>query len=271
MTCLNCSATFDEDHCYQCGRKHRDARYTVKGLVTDLFFSAFHVEKKGLLHTVMTLTVTPGDAVKNVLGGQRQSLYPPFKYLTLMGALVIVFSLRYGFFHNEFTQIESNSMNRFPTWIAVPMEYFGDIEDFFRFAEDKATLLNITAIPVFAFFSFAFLSGRKYNFAENLILNTYITAQQLFYLLLLVPVLELFPATRAALIAVYTLATALYNVWVYVQFFDGNKFRLGLNAVMVVLLSYLYQFPFNFSIYYLYEHYIHHSMYWIPHVVDTVS
>jgi hypothetical protein len=269
MNCLNCSTKIDGNYCHECGQKTSDVRYTFKGLITELFFSAFHVEKKGLPYTIKALTIEPGRAIKNVLQGQRQSLYPPFKYLVLMGAIVIIFSLRYRFFHNEYTQLESNDMSALPTWLTLSADLELQIENFFKFAEDKATVLNIAAIPIFAFFSYAFLSGKKYNFAENLILNTFITAQQLLFLLILVPFFELAPATRTVMIALYTAGIILYNIWVYIQFFGANLSIL-IRSICVVLVAYIYQFPFNFLIFDLYENYIHHHMHWIPHVYDNI-
>lgn len=269
MNCLNCTTKTIGHYCHTCGQKSDDLRYTINLLLKDLFYSAIHLEKKGLPSTIWRLTTEPGRAIREVLQGQRQSLYPPFKYLVLVGALVILCSLRYRFFHNEYTQIESNDMHLLPSWIYIPTEYESFVENFFKFAEDKATILNVVAIPVFAFFSFAWLSGRKYNFAENLILNTFVTAQQLFFLLLLVPVLELFPGSKVVLIAGYTVATILYNIWVYVQFF-GSGFSMYAKSIGVVLIAYIYQFPLNFSIFYLYEEFVHHHMHWIPHVYDNI-
>lgn len=269
MICLNCSEKTVGHFCHTCGQKTEDLRYTINGLIKDLFFSAFHLEKKGLPNTVLRLTTEPGLAIRAVLKGQRLSLYPPFKYLVLIGAVVIIFSLRYRFFHNEYTQLESNNMHTLPAWIVIPKVYQAFIENFFLFAEEKATILNIAAIPVFAFFSFAWLSGRRYNFAENLILNTYITAQQLFFILMLIPFYEMLPGSKTALIGIYTIAIILYNIWVYVQFF-GRSASVLLKSIAVVIVAYIYQFPLNFLIFFLYEKYVHHHMYWIPEVYDNI-
>jgi hypothetical protein len=270
MTCLNCTTPFDGNYCNECGQKAIDTRITLKSMATELFFSAFHVEKKGLPNTIKILTLSPGNSIREFLHGKRQSLYPPFKYLVLIGAIVIILSLRYRFFHNEFTQVESNDMNKLPSWISIPMEFKGYVESFFRFAEDQATLLNIAAIPVFAFFSWAFLSRSKYNFAENLILNTFITAHQLFFLLVIVPFLEIFPMNRDIPIAIYTTLILLYNVWAYVQFYDCRKLTFIAKSSGVVVIAYVYQFPVNFLIFHVYENYIHDHMHWIPQVYDHI-
>ena len=262
--CQNCFTPLVGHYCSECGQKSTDTKYTLKSMVTDLFFSAFHVEKKGLFHSVRELTLRPGIAIKKVLMGQRQYLYPPFKYLVLLGAIVIIFSLRYKFFHNEFTAIEEDEL---PSWIYLTHEYRTYLTNFFRFAEDEATLLNIITIPVFALFSWAFLSGGKYNFAENLILNTFITAQQLLFLITLVPFLEIMPGEKVLLIQIYSAATMLYNIWVYYQFFDGAKVGLAIKSVLVVILAYVYQFPVNLGIYYLYHHYLEEHFHWVPQVI----
>jgi hypothetical protein len=269
MNCLNCSTKIAGHFCHECGQKTEDLRYTFKGLVKDLFFSALHLEKKGLPSTILRLTTEPGKAIREVLEGQRLSLYAPFKYLVLVGAVIIIFSLRYRFFHNEYTQVDSNDMHLLPDWIFLTKEYQVFIENFFKFAEDQATLLNIAAIPIFAFFSYVWLSGRKYNFAENLILNTFITAQQLFFLVLLIPFFELQPDNKTTLIAIYSVAVIAYNIWAYIQFF-GRGFGVIAKSVAVVFVAYLYQFPLNFLIFYVYEKYIHHHMHWIPGVYDNI-
>lgn len=269
MNCLNCSTTTIGDFCHECGQKTTDLRYTIKSLGKDLFFSAFHLEKKGLPNTIMRLTTQPGNAIREVLQGKRLSLYPPFKYLVLIGAVVILFSLRYRFFHNEYTQVGSNEMHFLPDWIFIPEQYQLFIENFFKFAEDKATLLNIASIPIFAFFSFVWLSGSKHNYAENLIMNTFITAQQLFFLLLLIPFFEFMPEHRTTMIAIYSIATIAYNIWAYAQFF-GYSIGVVFKSIGVVVVAYLYQFPLNFLIFYVYEKYIHHHMHWIPEVYDNI-
>jgi hypothetical protein len=238
----------------------------MKGMMYDLVFSTFHIEKKGLPHTIKELTLRPGLAVKNVINGQRLYLYPPFKFLVLMGALVIIFSLRYNFFHNDLTQVSENKT--LPMWLYLEVEHEIFLENFFKFAEDEATLLNIMAVPVFALFSWVLLSRGKYNFAENLILNTYITAQQLFFLLWLVPLIEIFPESKQALIGFYTIAIMIYNGWVYLQFFYPEKARISGHIVvaLAVLFAYIYQLPLNMLVFYGYEHFVHPHIHWVPSI-----
>jgi Protein of unknown function (DUF3667) len=236
-------------------------------MLYDIFFSTFHIEKKGLPFTIRQLTISPGLAIKNVIEGQRQYLYPPFKYLVLMGALVIIFSLRYNFFHNEITQVSENKT--LPMWLHLEMEHEVFFENFFKFAEDEATLLNIMAVPVFALFSWVLLSKKRFNFAENLILNTFITAQQLFFLLLLVPFFEFIPQYRQTIIGFYTIGIMLYNGWAYIQFFSPDKVKVStvLVTTLAVFFAYVYQLPLNMLVFFVYEMFIQPNIHWVPSIV----
>lgn len=265
--CPNCTAEIIGNYCHECGQKSADTKYTLRGMMYDLVFSTFHIEKKGLPHTLRELTLRPGQAVLNVVDGQRLFLYPAFKYLVLMGALVIVFSLRYNFFHNEVTQVNENHTLTMLLGLDVMSQQF--LASFFKFAEDEATLLNIMAVPVFTFFSWALLSRRRFNFAENLILNTYITAQQLFFLLLTVPIIEFFPFSKEIIIGGYTILIMTYNVWVYYKFFvtPSTKIATALLSSLAVLFAFIYQLPLNMLVYYLYENYVHPHIHWVPSIV----
>jgi hypothetical protein len=261
LICPNCETVFEGNFCPNCGQKATHGRFTLKNLMSEAFLSAFHIEKKGLIYTIRELTLRPGKAIRNVINGQRLSLYPPFKYLILIGAIVVIFSLRYKFFHNEVTQSHAEN----PLYqIEFVMKNSSFFDGFFRFAEEKATLLNIVAIPIFTLFSWLFFLDYGFNYAENLILNTFITAQQLLYLLLLVPILEIAPSTKTELIFFYTLATMLFNVWAYIQFFQGNKIVTLYRAVVVVLTSYLYQLPANMLVYFVFHKFIAPNIHWIP-------
>jgi hypothetical protein len=265
MNCNNCFSESNGNYCFNCGQKSGEAKFTMKSMVLDLVFSAFHLEKKGLLFTLRELTFRPGDSIKKYIKGQRQYLYPPFKYLVLMGTIVIILSLRYNFFHNEYTQVES--VGSFQNLFFLSENYVTYLDHFFIFAEDEATLLNIITIPVFAFFSWSLLSKGKFNFAENLIINTYITSQQLIFLVVLIPFIEFIPGAKIYFIQVYSMVTVGYNIWVYVQFYGGHKFRQLPQASIAVLVSYVYQFPVNLAAYHLYETYLHGSVHWVPDVI----
>lgn len=263
MTCSNCFSEVSGHYCSNCSQKVGDAKYTIKGMVSDLFLSALHIEKKGLVHTARELTLRPGAAIRKVIDGQRLFLYPPFKYLVLMGAIVILLSIRYKFFHNEYTKADNSEgiINNY-----LNPEHLVYLESFFKFAEEKATMLNVATIPIFALMSWSLLFFRRFNFAETLIINTFITAHQLFLLLLMVPIIELLPMYKTEIILAYSTGSFLYNVWVYFQLSEGiSRLRGLVQSLLVVAIAFAYQMPVNLLIYLLYNEFLVKQLHWTPH------
>ena len=84
---------------------------------------------------------------------------------------------------------------------------------------------------------------------ENLILNVYITAQQLLMLLIVFPVIALTPAFKGEVIAFYSTITLIYNFWVYFTFFKINKLFQVVKVLLALVCAYLLQFIINYGIY----------------------
>jgi hypothetical protein len=150
----------------------------------------------------------------------------------LIGAVAAFFSTRYHFFSGQpasgFLSREADSL----------------LKGFWLYADTYTTLINIVTIPVFALFSWLF-RRKAYNYAENLVLNTYITSQQLLLFICMVPVFEFHPMASGYLINFYILATLLYNVWVYKQFFGFKQWTGVLCASLIMLSAYVCQFLLN--------------------------
>lgn len=253
--CPNCNTDFELNYCHNCGQKAIKERLSLKYLTTDFIFSFFHLEKKGLLFTLKELFLRPGLTAKDYIVGKRQRFYPPMKLLILAGTIIVIASLRYNFFANDFSDSSSDLMVFNLLNLSQNQEELFD--SFFEYAEHYATLMNIVAIPVFSLFSYLFFIKHKYNFAENLILNTYITAEQLLFLVLLIPFLEIEPASKTILIQSYSVATIMYNIWAYTQFFPGTWWKDALLGIFVVIFAYISQFIVNLLVFILIKPWIH--------------
>lgn len=87
-------------------------------------------------------------------------------------------------------------------------------------------------------------------------LNVYIGAQQLLFVWLLIPVLEISFGFRTAALNVYTVAVILYNIWVYTAFFSGKVWSNLLKSVLAVFFAYIMQLFFNFLTFVLFRPFI---------------
>ena len=220
-------------------------RYSIREIVKDTVYNITHVERKRFVYTAADLFINPGKSIKKVLSGYRQYLYNPSEYLIVCGAIVLFLTPRYKFFQNEFSENISSS--------AFLKAHSGFFNAFFTYAEQYATITNILAIPVFTILSYLIFADSKRTIGENLIINTYITAQQLLVLVFCAPFIELFPSYRHTIITVYTEIAFIYNVAVYTLLFTGKWWWVLIRGIVVVALGYLLQFPVNVAFYYFFS------------------
>jgi hypothetical protein len=234
MNCKNCAVEFEGNYCPNCGQNSGVMRFTYPYFLRETFFSSLDIEH-GFTYSLKALFLRPGNAIRDYLQGKRLSLTVPGKYLILMGAISTFLAVQYEIF--KVPEISEKLM-----WLP-------DVAGFFKFAAQYTTVINIITIPIFAFFSWIIFRNKGYNYAENTILNIFITSQQLLMLVILVPLVSLFETMNSELVSCYTIITIIYNVWVYLQFFKLKIVSGTLLSLAAILLSYAGQFFFNYFIY----------------------
>jgi hypothetical protein len=226
-----------------------EGRYTLKGMLEDELFNLIHLERRKFFYTAWDLTIRPAKAIKMVLDGYKKYLYPYFNYLILIGTITIFLSVRYKFFVTGFEiGDQSDGAGKVLDWMGFDKKFR---QDFFVYAEEFATIVNVVAIPFFSLFSCLLFPKSKLNIAEHFILNVYIAAQQLLFLLLFIPFLELMPAHRDITIGIYTGLTIVYNIWVYTTLFAGKIWVNIIKSAVAIALAFIVQTPFNYGVFYL--------------------
>lgn len=235
IVCKNCHTASKGNYCYHCGQAITTRRLEVKQLLSETFFSVVNVNQgQGFIFTLKSLCTKPGEVIREYIQGRRIVYYPPHKYLLLIGAVAAFFSTRYHFFSGQ------------PASGILDEEADSLLAGFWLYADTYTTLINIVTIPVFALFSWLF-RRKAYNYAENIVLNTYITSQQLLLFICMVPVFVFYSTAPGYvyLIDCYIVATMLYNVWVYKQFFGFRRWTGVLCAGLIMLSAYVCQFLLN--------------------------
>ncbi|MFN0082287.1 MAG: hypothetical protein ACKVOM_07175, partial [Ferruginibacter sp.] len=69
--------------------------------------------------------------------------------------------------------------------------------------------------------------------------------------------MEAFPQSKQTLIPAYTVITIMYNVWVYVTFFQSKVGVTIFGALLVVYYSYVVQFFVNLGVFFLIRPIVH--------------
>ncbi len=221
-----------------------DQRLTNRSMMVDVWQNITLISRKAIVFTFIELTLRPGIAIKKVIAGFRRFLYGSFEYLLFTGTFIVIFNSRYHFYQNSYSNIAHSF-----TILDFNRKF---IISFFIFAEKYPELVNLIAIPIFAFACRIFWSGPKYNFAEMFVINTYIAAQQMAFLFLLIPLIYFFPSLQFSYIMpAYFFISLIYNIWVYIQIFDGDVYLKTFKSLMVIVLGYIVQLPINMLLYHL--------------------
>ncbi|MGB3465701.1 MAG: DUF3667 domain-containing protein [Cyclobacteriaceae bacterium] len=236
LRCKNCQLIYKGHYCPRCGQNAGVKKFDFSYFIKESFISSLDIEN-GFFPTIRLLTLRPGEALRAYLQGKRLSLTVPMRYLLVMGTIAAWISIRYKIFAGE------NAGE-------APIALLNFIEkEFWEYATEFLTVLNIVTVPIFALFSYLFFRSSGYNYSENLILNVYTTAHQLFFLLVCFPFIELFPVLKSELLFVYFAITLLYNIWVYLSFFD-QWYLIGLlKTAGALVTAYTVQLFVNYGIF----------------------
>lgn len=210
-SCLNCENSFEGVFCNNCGQKAATHRFSMHEWGHEIPHSLFHIDS-GFFQTIKTLLTRPGNAVREYLAGKRKLLFSPFLYVLIWCGIYVVIS---HFFAKPETaaQFEADNLK----------EAISYIESHYYKILVVAMVLPVTLGSYLAYYR----SG--YNFAENLVLNAYLTGQLVIADIILILLSTISEDKR--FIIYFVLASIIlkfpYWFWMYWQFFRPKKWYWG--------------------------------------------
>ena len=222
MTCKNCNNKFEGKFCNNCGQKYNVQRINWKYLrnsIADDFFQINH----GFLYTAKILLVRPGQSLKDFFLGKRKRFYKPFAFLLISTTIFLLSTKLLGTktIIDDFVSGNREALSERQSILA----------DFriLDFLANNQTFVFIFIVPLFSIASFITFRKYKFNLSEHLILNLYITGEQL-----LIYSLFCFITDRDSLLTVIPLILGfLYNLYVYNKFFNEiNWLRRNLKFIL---------------------------------------
>jgi hypothetical protein len=188
----------------------------------DLQHGLLHFDN-GIFYTSKQLLIRPGHTIREFLEGKRVRHFKPLSFVVVLATL-------YGFFyHNTIShlfepKIISPNENVVEAYVTV-----------IRWNIDHFAISNLLLIVVTATASFYVFKKRGYDYAEHLVLNTYLRGLVLLVSLLTVPFIYFNRSTENlkwfALIIQVVDFSLMY--WCYAQFFD--KQSKGKTLVLTLL------------------------------------
>lgn len=215
--CLNCGNIVDDNYCSKCGQSIHTSRIKTSHILEELQYGLFHINR-GLLYTLKELFVHPGETVKNYISGRRAKYTKPFIFLLFAG---VIYSLIFHFFH----YLPMEEMNKHDGAI---FEYI-PIYDWYS-ANYSLTVLLL--IPFYSLSTYWLFYNRGCNYAEHLVLFSYLNGAKIFFLLLMYPVIYL--TKSSSIYHISLIISEIYLVWGLAQFFKSTSW---IKVILKVILS----------------------------------
>ena len=220
-TCLNCNTSYEGNFCPHCGQKAKTHRITFAAIMHDIPHSVFHVDK-GLFYTFAQMLYKPGTVLKNYIDGKRVNYFSPFAYVFLLSAVSSF--VTHAIQEQMSVHVSNKDMMLFPGMAMFFYHY--------------PALMFCLLAPFISLWSWLFNLDFKYNYWENLVLNTYLIAQFNLIFILYVGA-QAMHWYNSPNVTPVLLAFLAYVTFAYVQFFKRKMggMRIVRNVLMFLFIA----------------------------------
>ena len=229
MICANCNGTVETNFCPTCGQKNSVHRITVSHVLHEGLHSVTHADK-GFLLLVKELVTRPGIVAKEYIEGRRKRYFNPLSFLVISSALFAYFGSATGYM-DKLTGGGPNRAGGRPI-----SEVWREV---FQIASHSGKWLTLLFIaPLFALLSWLFFIKKKYNYAENFVLHSFIFGEAaLLRLVVFIPLYLIFPERTSVLnLFVYEAIFLTFVTIAYKQFYEQHLLLVIVKVIIVRVL-----------------------------------
>ena len=220
------------DFCNLCGQKSKVERINYKYLIFEIPNSIFQLNR-GFLFTIKELLIRPGHSIREFLEGKRVHHYKPLGFLFLSSTLYVLITFLLGK-DTPASDLTSKMALMIKQGQGQGQVVFEKtiILELLNWISKFQIYIPLFMLPLFSLSSYIVFYKSRYNYFEHLVINFYITGQQVIIYLILGLIFFKDPKYLSLLISI----GMLYNIWTFIQVFKDKKFfqKIGLIA-----LSYL--------------------------------
>lgn len=237
--CLNCGEPLfpSKNFCATCGQKSVVKRMALSAIAHDAIHYFTHADH-GIFHLLKELSIHPGKVAREFVAGKRKKYFPPINFFLIVAAICLFMA---GIVYNHQVaanakkyQVTNSQPNKQPT------KYFEDSRwkrgaQVGKFFSKYSNLVAMGAVPLISFLVWLFYIKGRYNYAEHLVANMYITGfSVLFYSLIIQPIKLLYDSNY--LVYVYFLFELTYRVISYYYFINEKSRAYLIKAIWVNLV-----------------------------------
>lgn len=231
--CKNCRAALSGHFCQNCGQKADIHRVTFKHLLHDFFHAITHADK-GFLFLIKQLTFRPGYVAKEYLEGKRKKFFNPLTFYVISSAIWALAVSKSHYFESMSSGQARGGSGQMPVWMKWLGYYFSQSMPII-IAHGKIISLVITA-PLLAFLTWIFFRKQRNNYAEHLLLHTFLAGQALLAMVIIfIPVFLLLGYAKMNN-NVYQGIFMVYLAFAYQQFFKNHAVITILKTIVIQIL-----------------------------------
>jgi Protein of unknown function (DUF3667) len=219
--CLNCLTAYEGNFCNECGQKAKTHRFTLHEWMHEIPHSIFHIDS-GFFYTFKSLCTRPGNMIREYLGGKRKDYFSPFLYVLVWCGIFIVVSHFVSKAEHQQAEIT-------------------DLKSAIRLIEDNYYKIIVVAMIIpLSVSSFLVFYRSKLNFAEHLVMNSFVIAQLIVadIIMALIEATHIKTEYRTAIMLFEFALRFPFWIWTYFQFFKPKNIFLGLiQTVFAVIVG----------------------------------
>lgn len=195
MNCKNCNASIEDssNYCPVCGGKVVTKRIHTKALVIEFLTNYIGWDNRFFL-TLRRMILRPASVISDYIQGVRSRYMPPLVFVSLGVALV---TITYNIFSEEYLELASATgkaqleliQDSYDEGNISQEQYDSQIdalETNNRIQEYSLKYFNIISFLILPFYALIsrLIFGGKFNYAEHLVINSYIQGLSFFLAIL---------------------------------------------------------------------------------------
>lgn len=232
-SCKNCQNNCHENDkfCSQCGQKTGTHHIDFHFLIHEIQHGIFHIDS-GIFYTLKELFTRPGHSIREYIEGKRKKHFKPILLIMVLGT---IFTLLAHWLEKKDWVLggtidikldNSSSVNNFIQYITT----------IFSWINGHFSLYKLFLVPLFALaFYGVFKKFKRYNYAEWLVIITFISGQ-----MIVVSIIDLWVNTllKGRLDFVFSIIEIVILLWTLMQLFPSeSKKSIIWRSLVSLLLS----------------------------------
>jgi len=199
-------------------------RLNIAELTRKFIETITHAEQ-GIFRLIKELCVKPGVISREYIEGKRKKYFSPIKYLIIVvsiSAIMVVNFEGYGIDYEPAFSEESEIDD------LIEQKYVN--HNYYKY-------LLFLSIPLAALVTRMVFRNSGNNYAEDLVLNTYVISQVvLFHTIAVTPLLIFSSSLDDWIILIYLILSGFYTIFAYMQYYRGKRFKILLQSVSALIV-----------------------------------